>query len=204
MTPEEEKIWQGIQEKDLQVFENYYKGHYRFFLLASASYLKDSSVAQEIVDDIFMRLWEDAGRINVQTSLKSYIYRAVVNRSLDELEKNKRLRQLQQDLALQREDSAQWKEMEDNELRIRLYRAIDQLPERCRKVFTLSRFEGLRHQDIAHRLGISLKTVKNHISRALKDLYKVIGEWNALWLGIISINFFLALPLGLQVHFSVL
>jgi RNA polymerase sigma-70 factor (ECF subfamily) len=68
--------------------------------------------------------------------------------------------------------------MEDNELKLRLYEAIDQLPEQCQKVFRMSRFEGLKQQEIADRLGISIKTVKNHITHALQVLHKVLAEWN--------------------------
>jgi RNA polymerase sigma-70 factor (ECF subfamily) len=70
--------------------------------------------------------------------------------------------------------------MEENELKISLYKAIDQLPEQCQKVFRMSRFEELKQQEIADRLGISIKTVKNHITHALKQLNKVLGDWNSL------------------------
>ncbi|HEV3323978.1 MAG TPA: sigma-70 family RNA polymerase sigma factor, partial [Puia sp.] len=64
------------------------------------------------------------------------------------------------------------------------YKAVDQLPEQCRKVFTMSRFEGLKQQEIADRLDISIKTVKNHITHALKQLSKVLAAWHSLpvWL----------------------
>ena len=192
MSPEEEQIWRGIQQKDGQVFENYYKAHYRFFFLASCKYLKDAGRAQEIVNDVFIKLWEDAAAIHIQTSLKFYIHRAVVNRSLNEVDKERRDRQRQQEMGHSLKESAEWKEMEDNELKIRLFQAIDQLPEQCKKVFNMSRFEGLKQQEIADRLGISIKTVKNHITRALKDLNQVVGDWNALpvWMVIIIKEFF--------------
>ena len=83
--------------------------------------------------------------------------------------------------------------MEEQELRLRLYRAIDQLPDQCRKVFMMSRFEQLKQQEIADQLNISIKTVKNHITRALKDLYEVLGDWNSLpvWMGVIILKYFL-------------
>ncbi|GGB21102.1 RNA polymerase sigma-70 factor [Puia dinghuensis] len=190
MSPEEEQIWRGIQQKDGQVFENYYKAHYRFFFLASCQYLKDPGVAQEIVNDVFIKLWEDAATIDIHTSLKFYIHRAVVNRSLNELDRDRRDRQRQQQLGHAIEETTEWKEMEGNELKIRLYKAIDQLPEQCRKVFNMSRFEGLKQQEIADKLGISIKTVKNHITRALKELHEVVGDWNALPVWIILIKEF--------------
>jgi len=188
MNADEETTWRSIQQKDGQAFENYYKEHYRLFFLAACNYVRDTGLAEEIVNDVFVRLWELAGTIQIQTSLKSYIYRAVINRSLNELDKNKRDRERQKELSRRPEDTFEIKEIEDNELKISLYRAIDQLPEQCQKVFRMSRFEELKQQEIADRLGISIKTVKNHITHALKQLNKALGEWQSLPLWIMMIR----------------
>ncbi|WP_431217513.1 RNA polymerase sigma-70 factor [Puia sp. P3] len=148
-------------------------------------------LAQEVVNDVFVRLWQDAEKIDIQSSLKSYLYRAVVNRCLNELDKNKRDRQHFQELKHRPEETAEWKEMEDNELKIRLYKAIDDLLEQCRKVFRMSRFEELKQQEIADRLGISIKTVKNHITHALQQLNRVLDEWNTLPMLLAMAKYFL-------------
>ena len=188
MNPEEEKTWRSIQQKDGQAFEKYYKDHYKIFFLAAFNYLKDTGRAEEIVNDVFIRLWQSADTIQIESSLRSYIYRAIINRSLNELDKNKRDQQHQKELRHRPEDTVEIKEMEENELKISLYRAIDQLPEQCRKVFRMSRFEELKQQEIADQLGISIKTVKNHITHALKLLNKVLAEWHSLPLWIIVIR----------------
>jgi RNA polymerase sigma-70 factor (ECF subfamily) len=190
MSPEEDKIWRSIQRKDGEAFEHFYKDHYKFFLLAACKYLGDAPLAQEVVNDVFVRLWQDAERIDIQSSLKSYLYRAVVNRCLNELDKHKRDRQHFQELKHRPEETAEWKEMEDNELKIRLYKAIDDLPEQCRKVFRMSRFEELKQQEIADRLGISIKTVKNHITHALQQLNRVLDEWNTLPMLLAMVKYF--------------
>lgn len=192
MSPNEEKIWRAIQKRDGLAFEDYYKEHYKLFLLAACNYLRDPGLAQQVVNDVFLRLWEDAERITIQSSLRSYIYRSVVNGSLNELDKEKRERQHQSELGRRPEQTSEIRGMEENELKIRLYRAIDQLPEQCRKVFTMSRFEELKQQEIADRLNISIKTVKNHITRALKELHQVLGDWNSLpsWIAIVLIKLF--------------
>jgi len=192
MNPTEEHIWRAIQQRDEQAFEKYYKEQYKFFFLAACNYLRDPGLAQEIVNDVFIKLWEDAETISIQSSLRSYIYRAIVNRSLNELDKHKREREHQSELTRRPEQTLESREMEDNELKVRLYGAIDQLPEQCRKVFMMSRFEGLKQQEIADRLNISIKTVKNHITRALKELHEVLGDWNSLpvWIGIVIIKYF--------------
>lgn len=179
MSPEEEQIWQSIQAKDRQVFESYYKEHYKFFYLAAWKYLGDAGPAEETVNDIFVRLWQDAEKLEIRISLRSYIYRAVVNRCLNEIDKNKReLRDRKEAFRGAEEGAAESKDMEDSELKLRLYQAIDRLPEQCQRVFRMSRFEELKQQEIADKLGISIKTVKNHITYALQHLQKVLEGWH--------------------------
>lgn len=191
MNAEEEKIWSAIQQQDSRSFEQYYKEHYKLFFLAAVGYLKDGTLAEEVVNDVFLKIWETGASIQIESSLKAYIYRAVTNRSLNELSKSKRDQQHIKELSRRPEDTYENRSMEYNELKIKLYSAIEQLPEQCRKVFTMSRFEGLKQQVIADQLGISIKTVKNHITLALKQLNKVLGDWQSLslWL-LVTCEFF--------------
>ncbi len=188
MTPDEVNTWRSIQEKDRHTFETYYREHYKYFFLGACNYVKDAGLAQEIVNDVFVKIWEDGAKIRIESSLKAYIYRAVINRSLNAMDKNKRIRQEQKELSRLPEATVELRQMEDNELKLRLYQAIDQLPDQCRKVFRMSRFEGLKQQEIADQLDISIKTVKNHITHALKQLNKVLGDWNSLPLWIVMIK----------------
>jgi RNA polymerase sigma-70 factor, ECF subfamily len=168
----EELIWLQIQQKNINAFESYYKEHYKEFLLTSYNYVKTVPVAQEIVNDVFLKIWEDAGKISIESSLKSYIYRAVINRSINALNKQKRESQNQRELVQMPQEFYELKEIEANELKVKLYKAIEELPDQCKKVFLMSRVDGLKQQDIADKLGISIKTVKNHITHALKQLRK--------------------------------
>ncbi|HXD79470.1 MAG TPA: RNA polymerase sigma-70 factor [Puia sp.] len=189
MSPEEEQIWKSIQLKDKQVFESYYKENYKFFFLAACKYLGDPALAQEAVNDVFLRIWEDAGKLVIRTSPRSYLYRSVVNRCYNMLKLRKREVQQQAEVARQLDDVTEWKDMEDNELKLRLFAAIDELPEQCRKVFRMSRYETLKQQEIADQLGISIKTVKNHITHALKALQRVLDDWNALAMGLAAMSY---------------
>jgi len=174
MDQSEAKTWQEIQQKDTVSFERYYKSNYRTFFLMSCKYIKDPEQAAEIVNDVFMKLWEDGHLITIESSLKSYIYRAVINRSINALHKSRRESVVNVRLDVLPEDSYQLEEMEENELKVRLYTAIENLPDQCRRVFEMSRYEGMKQQEIADRLEISIKTVKNHITIALKQLSAVV------------------------------
>jgi RNA polymerase sigma-70 factor (ECF subfamily) len=186
MTLHETTTWRQIQQKDIVAFESYYKENYKAFFLMAFKYLKDPGLSEEVVNDIFVKLWEDGEKINIESSLKSYIYRSIINRSLNLLNKQVRDRQNQKEWTAIQDEAVELRHMEETELKARLYKAIDQLPDQCRKVFMMSRFEQLKQQEIADRLGISIKTVKNHITLALKRLSEEIGK-NDLGIALIII-----------------
>ena len=172
MDPSEEIVWKRIQQKDKKAFESYYKDNYKRFFLIACKYLKNTVEAEEIVNDIFIKIWEDGNKVTIDSSLKSYIYKAIINKSINAINKNKRDFQIMTDLYNVRDESYEMRQIEENELKIKLYAAIELLPEQCKRVFKLSRFEELKQQEIADRLGISIKTVKNHITHALKQISK--------------------------------
>lgn len=169
------------------MFEQYYKEQFKTLFLAAYTYVRDAGLAEEIVNDVFLRIWERSGVIVIEISLKAYLYRAVINRSLNELDKIRRRGRHHSDDRFPEERGFEERAMEDNELKVRLYRAIDELPEQCQKVFKMSRFEELKQQEIADRLGISIKTVKNHITYALKQLKQVLANRDSLLIGMLII-----------------
>ena len=115
----------------------------------ACKYVKAPAQAQEIVNDVFVKLWQDGHDMVIESSLKSYIYRAIINRSINALNKDKKDLQNQKELSYRPEETYEMRQMEVNELKARLYKAIDQLPDQCNKVFCMSRFEGLKQQEIA-------------------------------------------------------
>lgn len=173
----EDTIWKKIQQKDIGTFERYYKEYYKSFFVMACKYLKNPTLAEEIINDVFMKIWEDGEKITIDMSLKSYIYKAIINRSINALNKNKREYQNQTDVSLIPDESYELRQIEENELKIKLYAAIDQLPDQCKKVFEMSRFDELKQQEIADKLGISIKTVKNHITIALKQISKSVERY---------------------------
>ena len=182
MNPPEENTWNQIQQKNLSAFEGYYKEHYKTFFLLAYKYLNNREFSQEIVNDVFLKIWEDGNQISIESSLKSYIYKAIINRCINALNKQKKEIQNQRQLEARPQETFELRQIEETELRIRLYKAIDELPEQCKKVFRMSRFEGLKQQEIADKLGISIKTVKNHITHALKELNKAVRTYMVVWI----------------------
>lgn len=145
--------------------------HYAFTIL------RDTGEAEDIVQAVFMNVWEKHPNLENIHTIKSYLYKSVYNLSMN------RLDQLKVRLRYQKEQSHQSAIYElpnafDHELHQYLTKAIDQLPPRCREIFVLSRYDGLRYAEIAAQLQISVNTVENQMSKALKILRdQMKGMW---------------------------
>lgn len=148
--------------------ENLFRYHYRPLCIFALHYLKDIDASEDVVQEAFGVLWEKLSAGEKVVNQKGYLYSVVKNRSLDILRK----RGLGGE-AITLEGSVEDIEeptVEDAEVEARLWTAIDTLPEKCREIFLMSKRDGLRQEEIASELGISIQTVKNQVSKALKIL----------------------------------
>jgi RNA polymerase sigma-70 factor, ECF subfamily len=157
-------------------FEALFRAEYKGMLLFCIHYVKEEEAAKEIVQEAFINLWEKRESIDPGREVKSYLSASVRNRSLNYLRDNKRysgtllsLGGMLPDLAT--EDHSP---IEMRELRVQVHRAIEELPEKCREVFMLNRFEQMKYKQIADHLQISVKTVETQMSKALVHLRKRI------------------------------
>ncbi len=152
-----------------QLFDLYYKELYCY----ARKYVHSGDTCKDIIQDVFLNLWERRGEVAIHESVKAYLYRAVFNRCVNHLKKaDMDLRHLnnlhlQNNLEYVRGEDL-YHALQEKEMMEILDSAIDQLPGQCRKIFMLSRKDGLRHKEIASRLAISPKTVEVQIYRALK------------------------------------
>jgi len=167
---------------DEQAFERVFKSHFKALHAYGLAIVKDSAAAEEIVQTVFLKLWEKRTTLNITVSLKAYLYKAVYHESINHLKHEKvRMKHSEHHLYISREEapveSMAFQEEGNEELSERLTKALDQLPEKCRMVFYLSRFEELKYKDIADRLGISIKTVEAHMGKALKTLRLQLADY---------------------------
>jgi RNA polymerase sigma-70 factor (ECF subfamily) len=161
-------------EGDKQAFKYFFKKYYSELCNFVNIYLKDTSLSEEVVQDIFVYFWEHRSKVNIHSSVRAYLFGASKYRSLNELRKQKQL-PTGHDSASVGNLQALPDETEDcftnpEELKNILDQAIQQLPEKCKEVFLLSKKENLSNKDIAGQLNISVKTVENQITIALKKL----------------------------------
>lgn len=165
-----------IADGDKDAFTNFYLDNFRKLILVSDKYVQNIPVAEELVQDVFLRIWEDQDALLEIKSVKAYLYRSVVNSSINYINRQKSIEK--HHLQISENISTEDVDLQDahNELIVLLYDEIALLPEKCRRVFKMSRLEGMKYRDIANQLGISEKTVENHMGNALKTLRSRILE----------------------------
>ena len=175
--------WEKIQKGDLKTYEKLYKK--LFFELRSYAcrILKDESLSEEVVQDVFLRIWQNRDSITVKGSLSGYLYTATHNLAINTAIQKKTLKnrvtrivseeiwqRIQSTFAVADNISKKF-EAEDTENKIKSL--IDTLPKQCKTVFLLSRFENMSNQEIAQKLNISKHTVKAHLYHALERITKI-------------------------------
>lgn len=161
-------------------FESLFKTYYSVLCTFAYDFVNRHDLAEEIVQDTFMKIWEKYDDLDIQVSEKAYLYRAVQNNCLNFIKQNKiktqysneLMQQLESRIALFSLSSAHSPEekLEQSELEQLAEKAIRKLPPQCQDVFRLSRFEQLSYPEISRHLGISINTVKTQMTRALQRL----------------------------------
>lgn len=169
---------QHLRQGDAAAYEQIFRHYYPPLCRYAVSLAGNRDEAEELVQQVFVKIWEMHRSIDVQSSLKSYLYRAVHNHFMN-LARKRKVRMMYEDTmkhlmpgAQAPEDRARW-----NELQRKLEAALQKLPEQCRLIFRLNRFEELRYREIAEMLGLSVKTVENQMGKALRILRAELADY---------------------------
>lgn len=189
MKTDEDKIILLLKQGDTSAYKYIYDHYYTFLCAISGEYLKDNFLAETIVGDLIFHLWEKRDTLEITISLRSYLIRAVRNRSINHLNLERERKELAfssinetQQNKLHYSESLEYPltTLLENELEKEIMQAINNLPPDCRRVFEMSRWEGKRYEQIALELGISINTVKYHIKNALARLSTELSKY-LLW-----------------------
>ena len=171
-----DEIKRGNEVAFNEVFEIYYS---RLCYFAD-TFLHDFDLSRSVSQQVFVDLWIKRDKLKV-VSLQSYLYQSVRNSALDVLKRKKvEMRYLQSLGDIETEEITGL--IEDAELADRINKAIQKLPEKCRRIFIMCRFEELKYSEIAAQLGISVKTVEMQISIALKKLRSELSDYQMIQL----------------------
>lgn len=169
----------SIKNGNEAAFEKVFKTYFRNLHAFAYTFMKDDIIAEEIVQNVFFRIWEKKEQLQIDDSLKAYLYRSVHNESLNHLKhlKIKNSFQLQYLGNMESLNQDASNQMVAAELENDIQKAISELPPQCRTIFQMSRFEQLKYQQIADQLNISIKTVENQMGKALKVLRSKLVEY---------------------------
>lgn len=185
MTGIERKLINSLKKGNHKSFEMVFKTYYKRLCTFAFDYTRQLETAEDIVKDFFVVFWNNREKLEIKTSLSGYLFRSVRNACINYLLRNK---ERNKTISI---EEANWLEIKiseplssnypsgsifEKELEAQIFNAIEKLPEGCREIFKLSRFEDLSHKKIAKRLNISKNTVKVQIYRALKSLKGAISR----------------------------
>ncbi|MBT9190428.1 RNA polymerase sigma factor [Zobellia russellii] len=182
-----EGLKNGNEKAYVYLVENY---HNRLCAYAN-SLIRDDLLAEDIVQNVFVQIWEKRAKLKNELTLESYLYKSVHNKFIDEYRKGKAVMALEKkymtalELAIEEKDEAQ----EQKILNI-LFAAIQELPPKCKQIFLMSKKEGLTNIEISQCLNLSKKTVESQITKAFRILRNKMGEkYETILLLIFGSNF---------------
>ncbi|BBE18425.1 RNA polymerase ECF-type sigma factor [Aquipluma nitroreducens] len=159
----------GIKKDDYACYNQLFMRYYSRLCAFVFNLTQNYSASEDVVQELFIRLWIQRGKLEIKESTSGYLYRASKNAALNYLRAEKSRQKSIQNMPVQ-----EWQIDEDQieqiEFSVALNKCIEQLPDRSRDVFMKSRFDGLRQQEISDQLGISVKTIKNQIWKSLQFL----------------------------------
>lgn len=169
---------QAIQQGDESAFDALFRRYYEP-LCHYAGSLTDGDLdeAEDLVQQSFVKLWEQRTTFEVQWSVKAYLYKMVHNRCLNRLRDAQTREKYKVYNAAQLEQGYENDPGAASELNERILQALDTLPPECRRIFELSRFEELKYREIADQLGISIKTVETQMGKALRLMRTELADY---------------------------
>lgn len=168
----------------LMRFEEVFKSHFKSLHAYAFTIVKDDMLAEEMVQNVFCKLWEKKDQLQINSSATAYLYRSVYHECLNHLKHQKVQSAYHVFMAARPADepAPAAAKLQMGELEWHLNKALNELPEQCRTIFQMSRFEELKYQEIADRLGLSIKTIENQMGKALRLLREKLSDFLPLLL----------------------
>ncbi|MBC9797319.1 RNA polymerase sigma-70 factor [Sinomicrobium weinanense] len=173
-----------VKQGDERAFETLYHLYANNLFVIAKSYLRDDYLAEEVVQDIFISLWDRRKDLHIRGNMGGYLFKMVKNRCLDILRKPRKLVSMEDEATLL-ENKINFKALQDKEasflleeeLEKRIEEAVALLPKTCKKVFLKTKMDGLNYKQTAEELHISVKTVESHMTKALKHMRLHLREF---------------------------
>ncbi len=173
-----------------EAFSLLFKKYYKDLVLFAGIFLKDRACCEDVVQNIFVQLWEGRKTLQIETSLKSFLLKSVKNRCLDALRHDQSVKEYEKYMQVY----STYGDMDTenyilySNLQAHLNDALKKLPDTCRQAFAMNRFEGLKYKEIAQRLNVSERTVEVRIGKAIELLRLYLKDFFVLVWIFVSAN----------------
>ncbi len=162
----------SIRAGDVQVFKALFEEKYPGLVRLACHYVREEAIAKDLVQQVFIRFWEKKETLLIRESIPAYLRQMVVNECLAHLRTQKRRSELVPSEFIEKNAFSEDADgpVLENELKAQIRDAVDTLPDKCKEIFRMSRYESMTYREIAEELNISTKTVENQVGIALKKL----------------------------------
>lgn len=173
----DQDLWFRLRSGDEKAISLLFKRFWEPLFLSAFNVLKDKAACEDIIQEIFIKIWNKRTEIVITHSFKAYLFCCMRHEVYRQIKAGALREHIFSNLYKRFQTPSIQEQMEHKELVEKINAIVDTLPERCKKVYQLSREEQLSHKEIAERLNISTKTVENHITRALHHLKISLGSF---------------------------
>lgn len=182
------QLLEKLRSGDENALTGIYKKYWQPLFTSSYNILRDKQACEDIIQELFIRLWNNRQNIEITVSLKAYLYASMRYEVYRQIRTGAARAGIFDDLPERLQSPTTYGNIEYKELIAQVNSVVDSLPQKCKEVYKLSREEYLSHKEIAGRLNISTKTVENHLTKALRQLRTSLGT---LFLALISFLLFI-------------
>lgn len=170
------ELIKAIRNGNAEVFRQVFDACYENLCQYAFTIVRDFDQAEDVVQSILMKLWERREELDIKTSVRSYLFRSVYNQCLNQLEHSSIKKKHDARVQNSPNRDEQQPDVFPAELEESIRKAVDSLPQECRRIFTMSRYEEMRYSEIAEKLNISVNTIQNQICKALKILREELKD----------------------------
>lgn len=170
------QLTERLRSGDAAALTGIYQKYWEPLFMAAFNILKDKAACEDIIQEIFIKLWNKRSEIEISVSLKAYLYASTRYEVYRQIRSGAIRESIFDDLYERLHSPSFYGSLEHKELLAQISSIVDTLPEKCKEVYKLSREEHLSHKEIASLLNISTKTVENHLTKALRLLRTSLGE----------------------------
>lgn len=176
------ELIEGLSQGRESAFEVLFLKYYTPLVVFARKVISDDDLARELVQDVFVNFFEKHKEINIHSSLKAHLYQSVKNRCLNQIKREQIRRDHHANIFLDKKNDEAFVEdkLQETELETKIFAIVQSLPLQCKKIFEMSRYEGIPNQEIADELNLSKRTVETQISKALKLLRAQLADYLAI------------------------